>query len=125
MGGTTAHIMIFIAEATEVIVSPEFAFVDDAHYILMGRTHAILDVHFRSSLTTLCKRYARTVSSSRRMLLLDRVHDELFLVFNHFSLKHGGSNLGIGETKSITDLLFKKGSKRAIHVEFTQRNDRK
>jgi Trp operon repressor len=49
--------------------------------------------------------------------LVDRVHEELLLLFNHFSLKHEGNNLGIDETKMVTDLLSKKNSKRPIEDE--------
>jgi hypothetical protein len=46
--------------------------------------------------------------------VVDHVHNELLLVFIHFSLKHEGNNLGIDGTKMITDLLSKKDSKHLV-----------
>jgi hypothetical protein len=45
---------------------------------------------------------------------VDKVHSELLVAFNHFSLKHEGSSLGLDETEMITQLLAGKDSKREL-----------
>ena len=102
-------------EASGVLVPPDHPLVEPGKYLLVGRTHRMPDKRLyevlddaRDSLSEI-----RPLSSKK----IEKVHNELLLLFNHFSLQHEGSHLGLDETAMITAFLAGKDSKREIETE--------
>jgi len=104
-----------VHETTNVRVPVDDPNVKPGMYTLVGRTlgmstemlHEVLD-HARELLSL-----SRPLSSEK----MAKVHNELLLRFNHFSLQHEGSDLGFDETELITKLLAGKDPKRDMEED--------
>ena len=97
------------------LVPPDHPIVEPGSYILVGRTNSMSDRQLYQVLDD-----ARNALKSERPLTeekVKKVHNELLLSFNHFSLQHEGSSLGVDEIEMITNLLASKDSKREIEDE--------
>jgi fido (protein-threonine AMPylation protein) len=98
-----------------VMYPTDFRNVPPGEYEAVGRTIVLSDKELFSVLDD-----AKEVLGAERPLEDDKVmkvHAELSLLFNHFSLKHEGSNLELSEIEMITNLLGQKDSKRQIEED--------
>lgn len=98
-----------------IFYPPDFFSLPPGEYTAVGRTIGLTDNELFGVLDD-----AKEVLNAERPLVEDKVmkvHNNLSLLFNHFSLKHEGSNLGLDETEMITNLLGKKDSKHQVEED--------
>ena len=85
--------------------------VEAGKYVSVGRTTSLTNAELFEVLDN-----ARDALREQLPLSQERVHSELLLLFNHFSLKHEGGSLGIDEIATIATCLDGKASKQEIHA---------
>ena len=89
--------------------------VEPGHYKFIGRTVGLINPDLYGFLDD-----ARHALRGHRPLDLEsvrKVHDEVLLLFNHFSLCHEGNDLSMDETEVIRRLLARKDQKRGAEEE--------
>ena len=89
----------------------DHSLVEPGEYISVGHT---ADLSTRELFEVLDS--ARGALREQLPLAQEKVHSELLLIFNHFSLKHEGGALGIDEIATIATFLNGKHSKQEIHA---------
>ncbi|CAB9516130.1 expressed unknown protein [Seminavis robusta] len=100
-----------IIDRTNGVLHP----LEPGEYACVGRTNGLSLQELYDVLDA-----AREALNRERPLSEDKVtkvHSELALVFNHFSLNHEGSNLSIDDIQMITTLLGGKDAKRQPEVD--------
>ena len=99
-------------EKSGPLLLPDESSVPPGQYTFFGRTHTMTN----KSLYELLDDAREALRSNRPISQesIELVQSELYLRFNHFSLRHEGNALGLDETKAITDLLARVDPK---HVE--------
>jgi fido (protein-threonine AMPylation protein) len=97
------------------LVPPEHPILQPGSYILVGRTHTMSDEKLYQVLDDARDALSKMLPFSQEKV--EKVHNELLLSFNYFSLQHEGSQLGLDETEMITKLLAGKDTKRKLEED--------
>ena len=89
-----------------------YSYLEPGEYILVSRTHCFDDTR----LSTVLAQAVEILRTNRPHSSHDvkQLQELLLLKYNHFSLKHEGSSLELGETRLISKLLAGKDPKRAL-----------
>jgi fido (protein-threonine AMPylation protein) len=93
---------------------PNDPMLEPGQYLVVGRTHNLTDKQLYNVLDDACE--ALQAERPLSIQKVSKVHSQLLLLFNHFSLKHEGSALGLDEMEMITKLLAGRDSKREVKV---------
>jgi len=104
-----------VAEEDNMLYTPNHEDIPPGDYRAVGRTAGLRDEELFEVLDE-----AKEVLSVERPLAeekVSKVHDELCLLFNHFSLKHEGSQLDFSETEMVTKLLGASDNKHQLDTE--------
>jgi len=102
-------------KGTGMLIPPDQAFIEPGDYILVSRTHSMRDEEIHEVLQEGVDKLRRV-----RPLSLGAVADveeNLLLRYNHFSLSHEGSSLGLDETRLLTNILADKDWKHTNEDE--------
>ena len=104
-----------VSEEDDMLYPPHHQNIPPGKYGAVGRTAGLSDDELFQVLDD-----AKQALSSVRPLAeekVSKVHDELCLLFNHFSLKHEGSQLEISEIEMVTALLGASDKKHQPDTE--------
>ena len=103
------------------IYPPQFQSLERGDYVLVGPTDTLSDKSLMSVLAdsvSALKDAGRLSPES-----VQKVQISLLLQFNHFSLSHEGNNLGLDETRMLSEILVTKDSKHVL--EFLESGEEK
>lgn len=98
------------------VIPPDYPSIEPGHYKLVSRTHSWND----EQLSQVLQKGVDKLKEFRRLTpndALERLEEELLLLYNHFTLVHEGNDLSLEQMRVVTHLLAYKDWKDASENE--------